>query len=556
MSWFEHEVLREASDEQRLARVCATTRSLHAHLLRSSRERQRTLPELDFAPRATEALGPRFAATDEESTLTAITPLEEPLPPGQLMQAVSDFFAGALRPGSPHALFNMVPEPSELATAAHWLATACNSNSLMTQFGGATLRIEQRLAATVGAWANWPEARGISCSGGKATLLYALRCALSRAAPGSLDTGLPDNLLVLASSKVHYCLEHVASLLGLGRSRCLRLPVDALGRLDTDALATQLTLTQQAGQRVAAIVCCAGTTIDFHCDDVGAVLAEVDRFVAAHPSAHRPYVHLDSVIGWLYLCAGQQSAARRQALLAEVPEAQVRLETVLARFSAVTRVDSLGVDFHKNGGCPYASSLFVVRDARFMAELGEPAPPDEEIARPDSMRAYRYTLENSRANQGMLAAWVTLLHEGTHGLTRHLGELHRARQGLEAALRRKPGITLLNPQSLGWEVVFSLPLHDPQRPDAPQALLATQFMQACWARVRAGYQLPLFSMVPHYRPLGSDTASAPTHAFLLYPMRPLPDAAWEEMVRLILAQTPAERWRHIVVQSDAAAPIR
>ncbi|MFM4810615.1 hypothetical protein [Aeromonas hydrophila] len=86
--------------------------------------------------------------------------------------------------------------------------------------------------------------------------------------------------------------------------------------------------------------------------------------------------------------------------------------------------------------------------------------------------------------------------------------------------------------------------------------LHAQFMQACWARVRAGYQLPLFSMVPHYRPLGSDTASAPTHAFWLYPMRPLPDAAWEEMVRLILAQTPAERWRHIVVQSDAAAPIR
>lgn len=61
-----------------------------------------------------------------------------------------------------------------------------------------------------------------------------------------------------------------------------------------------------------------------------------------------------------------------------------------------------------------------------------------------------------------------------------MGELHRARQGLEAALQRQPDITLLTPQSLGWEVVFSLPLHDPQRPDAPLALLAllaTQFMR-------------------------------------------------------------------------------
>lgn len=33
-----------------------------------------------------------------------------------------------------------------------------------------------------------------------------------------------------------------------------------------------------------------------------------------------------------------------------------------------------------------------------MAELGEPSPPGDEIARLDSVRAYRYTLENSRAN--------------------------------------------------------------------------------------------------------------------------------------------------------------
>ena len=53
------------------------------------------------------------------------------------------------------------------------------------------------------------------------------------------------------------------------------------------------------------------------------------------------------------------------------------------------------------------------------------------------------------------------------------------------------------------------------------------FMQECWERVNAGYDLPLFSIMPGYR--SENDPNKVTTAFLLYPMRQHQDAQWDDL---------------------------
>lgn len=470
----------------------------------------------------------------------------------ELLAEVDAFFRGALRPESPSCLFNSDFRPTAQATAAACLTVMNNVNGLMDAFGGESLLVEQKVARTVGRWAGWPSAMGISCNGGKLTMLYALRCALTRAQPKSLRSGFGGRTVVLCSAGAHYSVEHVAALVGIGSDNVRRVPLDASGTMRRDALEAMLEGAHAEGDTVAAVVCCGGTTIDFCCDDTADVCDVVDRFVERHRPPSGPYLHFDGVIGWLYLAFRGASEADLAATVEDEPT-RTRIAEVLRRASALERFDSLGADFHKTGLCPYPSSFFVARDRHFMNDLGDGLYEyGDEDFRFGSFRAYRYTVENSRPMMGVLAAWVNLCHFGRAGLRDYLVELHRAGAGMRAALDRHGRFSVLNEGTLGWEVVVDLPLIESQDESGPPTQLAIDFIEHCWGRVRDGHPLPLISIVPHYH-VAHDPAQSRV-GFLFYPMREADPAIRDAAVNAIdleLARFTARR-----AQTDAPRPDR
>lgn len=538
------------------------TQELDHHVQQCARASQSWLPKLTFAPDALTTLGPKypvqaFSYLDE---LECDDKDEAPASDDELLNEVARYFRGAIRPQSPHSLFNMVPEPGVAATAAAWLATAYNTNSLMDAFGGKALLIEQQVARRIGRWAGWAHAMGIACNGGKLTIMYAIKSALSRIAPDSQRNGLPNDIVILCSEGAHYCVEHATSLLGLGASNCLRVPANREGRMCADALRRMLSEQHASGRRVAAIICCGGTTINFNCEDTREVLDIAEAFAQENNLKERPYLHLDSVIGWLYL---SQSGVDTKEEKHQVCSSRIRarLAEVHRRLRSTGAFDSLGVDFHKNGLCPYASSFFVSRDRRFMDELGD---GNYHYTNKDfqygQFRAYRYTVENSRPAQGILAAWINLRKLGRHGYAAYLIRLHEARDSLTNALERHGLFRVLNYSSLGWEVVFDIPFEPEVIALAPsKEELAMGFMQECWDRVNAGYDLPLFSVVPGYR-IENDPDTVTT-AFLLYPMRQRLDSEWDETVTLIAKQfhdfqTRLRKGQTVLEQIPFEKPIR
>jgi glutamate/tyrosine decarboxylase-like PLP-dependent enzyme len=457
-----------------------------------------------------------------------------PLPADQLLVEIGHAFRGVQRPESKHLVFNLNIPPTVEATAAACLATVYNVNSLMDAFGGEMLLVEQKVARTLGRWAGWPQAMGISTTGGKATMEYAFRTALSRAAPRSQREGLTGRHVVLCNENAHYSVEHVAALVGIGSANCVRVPTQADGTMSHGAILDALHRAVDGGSTVVAVAAAGGTTIDFTCDDLHTVADAVDEFVDVRRPSVRPYLHCDAVIGWAYLATSVPDLSTRPA-----DAFQQRATTIRRRLEGLPRFDSFGADFHKTGLCPYASSFFVAQDRRFMDDLGTgDYRYDTDDFTFGQLRTYRYTAENTRSAAGTLSAWVNLLCLGKQGLMDNLESLHAQRAAGELAIEKHGRFRLLNQHSLGWEIVFDDPV---LRTDVGATLI--DFVERCWERVLSGARLPLMSIVPEYARGGR---AGP--ALLIYPTKPLIATEWDRMIELVsdeldqfLATGPAGR---------------
>jgi glutamate/tyrosine decarboxylase-like PLP-dependent enzyme len=504
--------------------VLAKLSRMDSHLRRAADRARRASPEQE--PPTSINPNPRFPAPrvdylDELDRLDTDGRLAD----DELLDEVNGFFRGALRFESPFCLYNIMPWPTADATAAACLSIMNNINGLMDGFAGESLLVEQKVARTLGRWAGWTGALGISCTGGKLTLQYALRSAIARAQPASAQSGLSEGLVVFCSEGAHYSLQHVAATVGIGSQNCIRIKQDDRGAMSPEALWEAMEAAHERGATIAAVVCCGGTTIDFACDDTAVIASTVDRFVDAHDLAIRPYLHLDSVIGWLYLAFADVTP---EELVRRVPDHPIRarIAEVLRRFDGLATFDSLAADFHKDGLAPHSSSFFVARDPGFMTTLGTGYEYQASDFVLGNFRAYRYTFENSRPMHGVLAAWVNLRQLGRQGFGDHLVSMHRARAGLEAAVARHGAFEVLNQDSLGWEVIIDIGLHVADGETERDVAIA--FIEECWERVLAGHELPLFSIVPGYRPHRDRERVAV--GFLLYPVRELADDVWDAVV--------------------------
>jgi L-2,4-diaminobutyrate decarboxylase len=95
-------------------------------------------------------------------------------------------------------------------------------------------------------------------------------------------------------------------------------------------------------------------------DDLQEMVALRDQLVDEFHLSYRPHVHADAVIGWAW------SAFRDYPM--EHNPLGFRLRTIRALAGAVRHIqhlhlaDSVGIDFHKTGFCPYIASLFLLKN--------------------------------------------------------------------------------------------------------------------------------------------------------------------------------------------------
>jgi glutamate/tyrosine decarboxylase-like PLP-dependent enzyme len=291
-----------------------------------------------------------------------------------------------------------------VALAADWLSSGWDQNSVVQEASPGTVALEATALRWIRELAGLPEtAWGAFVTGttvGNATALAAARTAvLADVGWDSTADGLfgAPEITVVVGDEVHPSLLKALGIVGLGRDRVIRVPVDDQGRMRADALPPIEGPT---------IVCLqAGNVNTGSFDPLGEIIPRVKESGA--------WVHVDGAFGfWAavtpthrHLTAGMELA------------------------------DSWATDCHKYLNVPYDAGLVLIRDPSALEKVMSIAAeylPVGEIGRDPGL----YTPELSRRARGV----------PTYAVLRSLG-----RQGLSELVDRTIGLAQLFARRLSAE---------------------------------------------------------------------------------------------------------
>ena len=293
--------------------------------------------------------------------------------------------------------------------AASWLAAAWDQNAFSEVSSPVGAAIERVAARWVLEALDLPADAGTAFVTGATmanfTALAAARRAVLLAHGHDADRhGLhaAPEIAVVVGEQAHATLFKALGMLGLGRDRVVRVPVDDQGRMRVDAL------PRLDGP---AIVCTqAGNVNTGAFDPVGAICDAV--------RANDAWVHVDGAFGlWV----------RASAAYAELAQ-------------GIDRADSWAADAHKWLNVPYDSGLAIVRDAdalRGAMSVQADYLPDRENRDP-----FEFTPETSRRMRGV-EVWAALASLGREGMAELIERNCRQARRFAAGLR-DAGCEVLN----------------------------------------------------------------------------------------------------------------
>jgi glutamate/tyrosine decarboxylase-like PLP-dependent enzyme len=270
-----------------------------------------------------------------------------------------------------------------VTVAANWLATAWDQNSVMSEVTPALATLENVSRRWLCELFGLPQ----DCAAGfvtgatiaNFTALAAARHKVLADAGWDVERdgliGAPA-LTVIIGEEAHPTLTKSLGLLGLGRDRALRIPVDEQGRMIADALpdidGPTIVCTQVGNINTGAF------------DPVG----EICR--AVRPAG--AWVHVDGAFGlWAAAVPGMRN-----------------------RLDGIEQADSWATDAHKWLNVPYDSGVAITRDASAlkaaMAITADYLPTDTEHRNPSD-----FTPELSRRARGV-DVWAALRSLGRRGV--------------------------------------------------------------------------------------------------------------------------------------------
>jgi len=364
-------------------------------------------------------VAPAPAAVDD-----LLAALDGDLPAGPT--AAAEVLAFLDRAGSPATVanaggryFGFVTGGSLPASlAANWLAGAWDQNGFSFISSPAAALFEEAALRWVKQALHLPEEAGGALVTGATmanfTALAAARHAVLRAVDWDVESdglfGAPA-ITVVVGAEVHASLVKVLALLGLGRDRVVRVPVDAQGRMRAEALPAIAGPT---------IVCLQAGNVNSGAFDPAAEVIPAARAAGA-------WVHVDGAFG--YWTAATQSYAHLCA--------------------GYTQADSWALDAHKWLNVPYDSGIAIVRDPQ--ALRGAMAISGAYLLPSERRDAIDYTPDSSRRARA-IEVWAALKSLGRHGLSdlveRNCRQARHLAGGLAAA-----GIEVLNEVCLNQVVV-------------------------------------------------------------------------------------------------------
>jgi aromatic-L-amino-acid decarboxylase len=208
--------------------------------------------------------------------------------------------------------------------------------------GQTATAIEEQAIRWVGQFVGYSAAHGVFTNGGSSSNALALATATQRVLPESRRNGLAgQRVAIYCSAEAHSLLSPSVELLGIGSDSLREIPVDALRRMRSEALAEAIDRDLAGGVIPLAVVATAGTTLTGAIDPISGISDVCTE--------RRVWLHVDGSYG---LPASTDPA-------------------VAPWFANIDRSDSVSVDAHKWLYLPHFCGILLFREAK--------APSDASI---------------------------------------------------------------------------------------------------------------------------------------------------------------------------------
>lgn len=356
--------------------------------------------------------------------------------------------------GHPRTQQNVTPPPSIPSLIGVLLSSLYNPNLGWDEYSRRVALAEVEATAIAADLVGYDPARaaGVFTFGGTGTNLYGVKIGVEKAIPGAMQDGVGEGAAIFASDVSHYCRFNVAGWLGLGVKNLEVIPTGNDNAIDLRVLGERARLVLKNGRKIAAFIATMGSTDAFGLDDLEAIVRLRDELVEEFNLPYRPQVHADAVIGWAW------SAFKEYSWEANPLDFRPRTIRALAGVDRKIRhlhlADSLGIDFHKTGFCPYIASLFLSKSRDDLTLLARSPEMMPYLYHSGDYRPGFFTLETSRSGTGILAALANLKLLGVEGWQTLLGHIIEMTQLLREHLDGHESTTVLNRGNFGPVTLF------------------------------------------------------------------------------------------------------
>ena len=357
--------------------------------------------------------------------------------------------------GHPLTMCNVIPPSNTASIIAAILTEIFAPNILEGEYSWNVHRAELETAGMIGDLLGWNQQNTgcIYTYGGSGCWTYHAKYALSRVLPDSRHKGVRVDGKIICSQQAHYTMLNSTDWTGLGMDNIIRIGTDnETNAMDLKELENVLKDLHSRNIPVISVVCTMGTTDANAFDPVGEVRHLLDKYPNRAPYG-KTLLYCDSVTSWAWLVFNRYDFEKNP--LGFSKEILPYLKKNAEAFKDIRHADALGLDFHKIGWSPYASSCFVYQNANEFENLlkrGESA-----YLQPRSpYNPLNYTLEVSRAATGAAAGWATLKYFGLEGFQSILGGILENRQYLQHLIDQHPDMVNTNAEDTGLVTLFRI----------------------------------------------------------------------------------------------------
>ena len=213
----------------------------------------------------------------------------------------------------------------------------------------------------------------------------------------------------------HYSWDKGANILGIGRENMIKIKMDENCRMNTEVLRKELEKCLHQRRPVIGVTVVFGSTQEGAVDDMEAVVAIRDDLLAAGLSFS---LHIDGAWGGYFAScislAGEEAGGLKRCPDGSECFSELKLSSYFERqLRLMNRANSITVDPHKSGFCPYPAGGLLYRNGNIRHFLAQKAAYLSHGCRKNE-EINLYGIDGSKPGAASAGVWLSHKVTGLH----------------------------------------------------------------------------------------------------------------------------------------------